>query len=82
LYFVLLLSDWVVLVCGRSGVRVVVVVDSLVSCAMTGSDIASATSDPTTTAHSFLDFIRILLMVSGTLTLSRTRVPAAANCFS
>ena len=35
-----------------------VVVDCVVSCAITGSDSASTTSDPKTTANSFLDFIR------------------------
>src|ERR1039458_1264376 len=44
---------------GRYGVCVVVVVvDCVVSCAITGSDSASTTSDPKTTANSFLDFIR------------------------
>ena len=35
-----------------------VVVDCVVSCAITGSDSASTTSDPKTTANSFLDFIQ------------------------
>jgi hypothetical protein len=44
---------------------VVVVVDCVESCAMTGIDIANATSDPVTTAHSFLDFIRFSFSFSG-----------------
>jgi hypothetical protein len=45
---------------GVAGVCVVVVVDCVL-CAITGSDSASTTSDPKTTASSFLDFIRFSL---------------------
>jgi hypothetical protein len=36
-----------------------------VSCAITGSDNASTTSDPKTTANSFLNFIRFSLIFPG-----------------
>jgi hypothetical protein len=38
---------------------VVVVLDSEFCCAITGSDMATTTSDPRTAANSFLDFIQL-----------------------